>query len=48
MDLLNEINKKVATALADRGVKKDEVIAIFSPNIPEYAIALHGAIRAGL
>jgi acyl-CoA synthetase (AMP-forming)/AMP-acid ligase II len=38
---------RVAAGLAERGFAKGDVFAILSPNIPEYAVAFHGAVRAG-
>ncbi|MFB9905178.1 AMP-binding protein [Allokutzneria oryzae] len=38
---------KVAAALAARGVAKGDVVGIFSPNTPFYAVAFHGILRAG-
>ncbi len=37
----------VAAALAGRGFRKGDVFAIYSPNIPEYAVAFLGVARAG-
>lgn len=37
----------VASNLVKRGLKKGEVVAIYCPNIPEYAIAFHGVVKAG-
>lgn len=37
----------VAAGLAARGFKKGDVFAIISPNIPEFAIAFHGATLLG-
>ena len=37
----------IAAGLHDRGFGKGDVLAIFSPNIPEYAIAYYAAIRLG-
>ena len=37
----------VATSLAQRGLGKGDVFAIYSPNIPEYAVAFQGVILAG-
>lgn len=37
----------VATSLAQRGLAKGDVFAIYSPNLPEYAIAFQGVILAG-
>ena len=35
----------VAAGLAARGFRKGDVFAIYSPNIPEYAIAFHAVSR---
>ena len=45
-ELLGMIDK-VAAALAERGVGKGDVVAIFSPNTPYYAVLFHGVLRAG-
>jgi acyl-CoA synthetase (AMP-forming)/AMP-acid ligase II len=39
--------KRTAAGLAQRGVKKGDVFAILSPNLPEFAIAFHGILSAG-
>src|SRR5512144_1575853 len=39
--------RRVAAALARRGLRKGDVFAIVSPNLPEYAIAFHGVAWAG-
>ena len=39
--------RKVAASLAARGFAKGDRFAIFCPNLPEYAIAFHGAALAG-
>ena len=39
--------KRTAAGLAARGFAKGDVFAIFSPNIPEYAIAFFGVATAG-
>ena len=39
--------KRTATGLAARGFSKGDVFAIYSPNIPEYAIAFFGIASAG-
>ncbi len=36
-----------AAGLAGRGLQPGDVVAIFSPNLPEYAVAFHGIARAG-
>jgi acyl-CoA synthetase (AMP-forming)/AMP-acid ligase II len=39
--------RRVAAALARRGFGKGDVLAIYSPNLPEYALAFHGPALAG-
>jgi acyl-CoA synthetase (AMP-forming)/AMP-acid ligase II len=39
--------RRLAIGLADRSFGKGDVLAIYSPNVLEYAVALHGAIAAG-
>ena len=39
--------RRVATSLARRGFQKGDVFAIYSPNLPEYAVALHGVATLG-
>ena len=39
--------RRVAINLSQRGLKKGEVFAILSPNIPEYAIAFYGIAYLG-
>ncbi|HYB40832.1 MAG TPA: AMP-binding protein [Candidatus Methylomirabilis sp.] len=39
--------RRVAASLARRGFAKGDVLAIYSPNLPEYALAFHGAAIAG-
>lgn len=39
--------QKVAAGLAGRGFNKGDVFAIYSPNLPEYAVAFHGVALAG-
>ena len=39
--------ERVAAGLAARGFGKGDVLALSSPNLPEYAIALYGAMAAG-
>jgi acyl-CoA synthetase (AMP-forming)/AMP-acid ligase II len=36
-----------AAGIAGRGLEPGQVVGIFSPNLPEYAIAFHGIARAG-
>ena len=37
----------VAASLSQRGFKKGDVFAIYSPNVPEYAIAFHAVATLG-
>ncbi|HEX2127641.1 MAG TPA: AMP-binding protein [Solirubrobacterales bacterium] len=37
----------LAGGLAERGFARGDVFAVYMPNVPEYAIALHGAAAAG-
>jgi acyl-CoA synthetase (AMP-forming)/AMP-acid ligase II len=37
----------MAAGLAGRGLGKGDVFAIYSPNVPEYAVAFHGVAKAG-
>ena len=39
--------ERVAASLAERGFGRGDVFGILSPNIPEFPIAFHGAVRAG-
>jgi acyl-CoA synthetase (AMP-forming)/AMP-acid ligase II len=39
--------RRVATGLARRGFKKGDVFAIYSPNLPEYAIMFHAVASLG-
>jgi acyl-CoA synthetase (AMP-forming)/AMP-acid ligase II len=39
--------RKAATGLARRGFGKGDVLAILSPNLPEYAVALHAVATLG-
>jgi acyl-CoA synthetase (AMP-forming)/AMP-acid ligase II len=39
--------KRAATALARRGFKKGDVFAIYSPNLPEYAVVFHAVASLG-
>jgi acyl-CoA synthetase (AMP-forming)/AMP-acid ligase II len=38
---------RFAAALAERGIGKGDVVAIFSPNNPYYAVVFHGILRVG-
>ena len=39
--------KRVATALARRGFRKGDVLAIYSPNLPEYAVVFYAVATLG-
>ncbi len=39
--------RMVASGLAERGFKKGDVFAIYSPNLPEYAVAFHAVATLG-
>jgi acyl-CoA synthetase (AMP-forming)/AMP-acid ligase II len=39
--------RRVAASLARTGFGKGDVLAIYSPNLPEYALAFHGPVMAG-
>src|SRR5450759_1583764 len=39
--------RKLASGLHARGFRKGDVLAIMSPNLPEYPIAFHGVATAG-
>jgi acyl-CoA synthetase (AMP-forming)/AMP-acid ligase II len=39
--------RRMATALARRGFKKGDVFAIYSPNLPEYAVVFHAVASLG-
>ena len=41
------LTQRVATGLAQRGLRKGDVFAIYSPNVPEYFLAFHGVASAG-
>jgi acyl-CoA synthetase (AMP-forming)/AMP-acid ligase II len=43
---LGEQTQALAGALAGRGIAKGDVVAIYMPNLPEYAVIFHGVIRA--
>jgi len=39
--------RRVAASLARRGFRKGDVLAVYSPNLPEYALAFHGPAMLG-
>jgi acyl-CoA synthetase (AMP-forming)/AMP-acid ligase II len=44
---LRDAARRLAAGLAGRGFGKGDVLAVYMPNLPEYAIAFHGAAAAG-
>ena len=44
---LEGMTRALASGLAARGFGPGDVFAIFSPNVPEYAVAFHGVLAAG-
>jgi acyl-CoA synthetase (AMP-forming)/AMP-acid ligase II len=44
---LSQLVPRVAAGLAARGCRKGDVCAIYSPNLPEYALAFHAAALIG-
>jgi len=44
---LDVLTDKFATALNDMGIKKDDRVAIFLPNTPQYIISYYGTLKAG-
>lgn len=44
---LAEDIRAVAAGLAQRGLGKGDVLAIYAPNVPEYAVAFHAVITIG-
>lgn len=39
--------RRVASGLARRGLAKGDIVAIYSPNLREHALAFHGSVMAG-
>jgi acyl-CoA synthetase (AMP-forming)/AMP-acid ligase II len=39
--------RRVASGLYQRGLRKGDVFAIYSPNLPEYVVAFHAVLLAG-
>src|SRR5204863_8600548 len=44
---LEGMTRSLAAGLAAHGFGPGDVFAIFSPNVPEYAVAFHGVLAAG-
>ena len=47
-DELAQQIQQVAAGFAAHGLSKGDVLAIYSPNVPEYAIAFHAAATLGV
>ena len=39
--------RRLAAGLAHHGIRKGEVIGIYAPNLPEYAVVFHAVARIG-
>src|SRR4051812_19145541 len=39
--------RAAATGLSRRGIAKGDVVALYSPNVPEYAVAFHAIASLG-
>jgi acyl-CoA synthetase (AMP-forming)/AMP-acid ligase II len=39
--------ERVAANLAERGLRSGDVVGLFLPNVPEFALAFYGTLRAG-
>jgi acyl-CoA synthetase (AMP-forming)/AMP-acid ligase II len=39
--------RRAAAGLAARGFRKGDVLAVYSPNVPEYAVAVHAVLSLG-
>src|SRR5213592_3766174 len=44
---LNEASARVAALLKDRGVGAGDRVGIMLPNVPQFAVAYYGVLRAG-
>lgn len=44
---LAEAARRAAAGLTERGFEKGDVLAIYSPNLPEYAVAVHAIAQLG-
>jgi long-chain acyl-CoA synthetase len=44
---LDELTTRVAGLLRERGVQRGDRVGVMLPNVPEFAIAYYGALRAG-
>ncbi len=46
-DQLMDQVRRVAAGLSARGIKKGDVVSIWSPNLPEWPVAFFGAVKIG-
>ena len=46
--MLRQMIRRYASALTRSGFRKGEIMAIVSPNVPEYPVAMLGATGAGM
>jgi acyl-CoA synthetase (AMP-forming)/AMP-acid ligase II len=44
---LGPLVRRAATGLARRGFRQGDVLALYAPNLPEYAVAAHAALSLG-
>jgi long-chain acyl-CoA synthetase len=44
---LNDASARLATLLAERGMKRGDRIGVMLPNVPQFPIAYYGVLRAG-
>ena len=44
---LSSMVKRAASGLAERGFRKGDVLALLSPNLPEYAVAFYAVVSLG-
>jgi acyl-CoA synthetase (AMP-forming)/AMP-acid ligase II len=44
---LTDLVRRCAAGLAARGLRPGQVVGLFSPNVPEFAVAFHGVSLAG-
>jgi len=44
---VEELSRKFAWALSKRGIKKGDMITIFAPNVPEFALVFLGVLQVG-
>lgn len=44
---VKDLSRKFACGLNKRGIKKDDVVAILAPNVPEFAIVFLGILQLG-